>query len=94
MAEWLKAHDSKSCDGVNPFGGSNPLSSAILTASCRFFVLARRLDALRTKKTAIYSLKPLRWMRILSLPPFNIGINGKDPVRGLLVSLRLSIPRG
>ena len=40
VAEWLKAHDSKSCDGVNPFGGSNPLSSAILTASCRFFVFA------------------------------------------------------
>ena len=28
VAEWLKAHDSKSCDGVDPFGGSNPLSSA------------------------------------------------------------------
>ena len=27
MAEWLKAHDSKSCKG-NTFGGSNPLASA------------------------------------------------------------------
>ena len=31
VAEWLKAHDSKSCDGVDPFGGSNPLSSAIFS---------------------------------------------------------------
>ena len=27
MAEWLKAHDSKSCKRQR-FGGSNPLSSA------------------------------------------------------------------
>ena len=28
MAEWLKAHDSKSC-GPKGLGGSNPLASAI-----------------------------------------------------------------
>ena len=28
MAEWLKAHDSKSC-GQKCLGGSNPLASAI-----------------------------------------------------------------
>ena len=28
MAEWLKAHDSKSCKGQPPFEGSNPSSSA------------------------------------------------------------------
>ena len=28
MAEWLKAHDSKSC-GQQCLGGSNPLASAI-----------------------------------------------------------------
>lgn len=28
MAEWLKAHDSKSCGRVNRLGGSNPLASA------------------------------------------------------------------
>ena len=27
MAEWLKAHDSKSC-GLQSLGGSNPLASA------------------------------------------------------------------
>ena len=29
MAEWLKAHDSKSCRRVGRLGGSNPLVSAI-----------------------------------------------------------------
>ena len=48
VAEWLKAHDSKSCDGVDPFGGSNPLSSAIFftkkqqKAGCR---ISLKLDA-------------------------------------------------
>ena len=28
VAEWLKAHDSKSCGLVDSLGGSNPLSSA------------------------------------------------------------------
>ena len=28
MAEWLKAHDSKSC-GLKGLGGSNPLASAM-----------------------------------------------------------------
>lgn len=28
VAEWLKAHDSKSCGRVNRLGGSNPLASA------------------------------------------------------------------
>ena len=28
VAEWLKAHDSKSC-GLKGLGGSNPLASAI-----------------------------------------------------------------
>ena len=32
MAEWLKAHDSKSCNGSKPFGGSNPLASAIFVS--------------------------------------------------------------
>ena len=31
VAEWLKAHDSKSCKG-NTFGGSNPLASAIFVS--------------------------------------------------------------
>ena len=41
MAEWLKAHDSKSC-GQKCLGGSNPLASAknvcidSLVAECRF----------------------------------------------------------
>ena len=30
VAEWLKAHDSKSCGRVDRLGGSNPLASAIL----------------------------------------------------------------
>ena len=30
MAEWLKAHDSKSC-GPKGLGGSNPLASAKFT---------------------------------------------------------------
>ena len=28
MAEWLKAHDSKSCGRFRRLGGSNPLASA------------------------------------------------------------------
>ena len=28
MAEWLKAHDSKSCGRDDRLGGSNPLASA------------------------------------------------------------------
>ncbi len=28
MAEWLKAHDSKSCGRFSRLGGSNPLASA------------------------------------------------------------------
>ncbi len=32
MAEWLKAHDSKSC-GQQCLGGSNPLASAITKRS-------------------------------------------------------------
>lgn len=28
VAEWLKAHDSKSCGRVDRLGGSNPLASA------------------------------------------------------------------
>ena len=36
MAEWLKAHDSKSCKG-NTFGGSNPLASAKLGKNMRLF---------------------------------------------------------
>ena len=29
VAEWLKAHDSKSCGRVNRLEGSNPFASAI-----------------------------------------------------------------
>ena len=41
MAEWLKAHDSKSC-GQKCLGGSNPLASAML--------LKRRCPVAKTKK--------------------------------------------
>ena len=36
VAEWLKAHDSKSC-GQQCLGGSNPLASA--TKGCQFGIL-------------------------------------------------------
>ena len=46
MAEWLKAHDSKSCDGANPFGGSNPLSSATAPEAVFFRIrISLLLDA-------------------------------------------------
>ena len=40
MAEWLKAHDSKSC-GLKGLGGSNPLASAIKIKKAfrSFFIL-------------------------------------------------------
>ena len=28
LSEWLKEHDWKSCNGLKPFGGSNPPLSA------------------------------------------------------------------
>ena len=34
VAEWLKAHDSKSCGRVDRLGGSNPLASATPLAGC------------------------------------------------------------
>ena len=41
VAEWLKAHDSKSC-GQKCLGGSNPLASArINRLSWQFFSFAR-----------------------------------------------------
>ena len=36
VAEWLKAHDSKSCGPPKGLGGSNPLASATTPVS-RFF---------------------------------------------------------
>ena len=37
MAEWLKAHDSKSCGRVDRLGGSNPLASAIGSSKIQVF---------------------------------------------------------
>ena len=37
VAEWLKAHDSKSCGRVNRLEGSNPFASAITNAILAFF---------------------------------------------------------
>ncbi len=34
VAEWLKAHDSKSCGRVDRLGGSNPLASATFLSEC------------------------------------------------------------
>ena len=39
VAEWLKAHDSKSC-GLKSLGGSNPLASAKKVLEHLFFVCA------------------------------------------------------
>ena len=38
VAEWLKAHDSKSCK-CNSFGGSNPFISANLENIWKVFLL-------------------------------------------------------
>ena len=37
VAEWLKAHDSKSCGRVNRLEGSNPFASATTNAILAFF---------------------------------------------------------
>ena len=39
VAEWLKAHDSKSCGRVDRLGSSNLPASASIFASSAFFVI-------------------------------------------------------
>ena len=53
MAEWLKAHDSKSCGRDDRLGGSNPLASAKFYANLCFFSFALLQIALHSKKTQI-----------------------------------------
>ena len=54
VAEWLKAHDSKSCGHlVVSEVRILSLPPSLQTSSRRFFVLARSITALRAKKTPI-----------------------------------------
>ena len=57
VAEWLKAHDSKSCK-CNSFGGSNPLASAIRNAILVFFLSRWPIrPASKEENTNLTSLK-------------------------------------
>lgn len=51
MAEWLKAHDSKSC-GQKCLGGSNPLASAITKNRNKISVFS---NDLRSESTTFVS---------------------------------------
>ena len=66
MAEWLKAHDSKSC-GPKGLGGSNPLASAIKINRPRgvLFYLAPflRKTALIVSKIHLMSNIKLQWLQ-------------------------------
>ena len=44
MSEWFKEHDWKSCVGLKPTGGSNPLLCANKThpCGCVFFVITEK----------------------------------------------------
>ena len=42
MAEWLKAHDSKSCGRGDRLGGSNPLASATKNDPAGLFLWLQR----------------------------------------------------
>ena len=55
VAEWLKAHDSKSC-GLQSLGGSNPLASATAPEAVFFGSGSRALRSMR-----ILSLPPSPW---------------------------------
>ena len=52
MAEWLKAHDSKSC-GQQCLGGSNPLASATIKSNRKvvFFIVRREDESLGSSNT-------------------------------------------
>ncbi len=64
MAEWLKAHDSKSC-GQQCLGGSNPLASATIKNNRQVVFFVRREDESKGSSntpslaTTAYGLYPL-----------------------------------
>ena len=70
MAEWLKAHDSKSC-GPKGLGGSNPLASAINVGIEKDSIESFYLFKLKLKKGgfSIFCVVVSKMQALLRTPP-------------------------
>ena len=96
VAEWLKAHDSKSC-GQQCLGGSNPLASARIkktTLVVVFLIFCERMRAqgssnARSLATTAHCLYPLASARIKKDDPCGRIFNYAPPLRRVLVFISL-----